>query len=93
MTESEAKTKWCPFVRYEQNDGPALNSYAANRPFKPFRDIDKQNMRCIASDCMAWRILPLSSEDKAVLDIEYQRTGRRLDIERKGYCGLAGRPE
>jgi hypothetical protein len=41
MTEDEAKTKWCPYGRgdNDQND----------------RGEPKYASRCIASDCMAWR--------------------------------------
>ncbi len=45
MKESEAKTKWCPMVRYgadainkDIEDGPYYHAY-----------------RCIGSDCMMWR--------------------------------------
>lgn len=48
MTEEEARTKWCPFVRI----GNYLSGGSLNRD--PTGEI-KANMKCIASDCMAWR--------------------------------------
>ncbi len=51
MTEDEAKTKWCPFVRHvwEHNvDFPG----AYNRIVVPDPGA---NLNCVASDCMAWR--------------------------------------
>lgn len=76
MTEDEAKTKWCPFVRFSiADDGDT----AANRDSKVLSDKDskhgdlqvRHNARCIASACMAWR----SDLPNAVA----------------GYCGLAGK--
>ena len=49
LTEDEAKTKWCPFVRasiYEAAD----NDVSGNRA-GPLRE----SGGCIASACMAWR--------------------------------------
>jgi hypothetical protein len=50
MTESEAKTKWCPFVRQSATfkDGFGLSynrSAVENAP----------ECRCIGSNCMVWR--------------------------------------
>lgn len=60
MTEHEARTKWCPFVRYVEidNDG-AVATPAYNR------DCEEGNpgCRCIASDCMAWRRWTLTPEE------------------------------
>lgn len=43
MTEDEAKKKWCPLARYDEN----ANRDATN---------DADYSPCIASACMAWRI-------------------------------------
>lgn len=42
MTEEEAKSKWCPMIRYERD----LVNRSSPHP---------QNMNCIGSDCMMWR--------------------------------------
>lgn len=47
MTESEAKTKWCPFARIAHVSGATANSRAHNDP-----DLSQD---CIGSACMAWR--------------------------------------
>lgn len=48
MTEEEARTKWCPFVRI----GNYLSGGSLNRAANG--DIDNA-MKCIASECMGWR--------------------------------------
>ena len=54
MTEDEAKTKWCPFSRSATNDDASIN-----RPGTDTAEAEVQflrdNTRCIASGCMAWR--------------------------------------
>ena len=67
MIESEAKTKWCPFA---QIDG--MNRYPTGKPAT----------RCVGSDCMMWRKMPM-------VDIPGGNHRMRPD---GGYCGLAGKP-
>lgn len=51
LTEAEAGTKWCPFVRLTaEND----RTYPMSNREKPLGK-DGEVTRCIASDCMAWR--------------------------------------
>jgi hypothetical protein len=49
MTEDEAKTKWCPFVRHPVNMPGYSNGNRFNKP-----SLDA-TCRCIGSRCMAWR--------------------------------------
>jgi hypothetical protein len=41
LTEEQAKTKWCPYVRVSM--GPNRNQKA------------ETHLTCLASNCMAWR--------------------------------------
>jgi hypothetical protein len=57
VTEEEAKTKWCPHVRYMGSD---LQECGANRwkQSLPVEEPDALNpvaCRCIGSACMMWR--------------------------------------
>lgn len=52
MTEDEAKTKWCPFVRAVL---PGTTLPAGNRGVGPDGTEGVKGARCIASACMAWR--------------------------------------
>jgi hypothetical protein len=80
MTEQEAKSKWCPMVRFQigpqdatwqgtayDNRGQAMNGWST--------------CLCIASECMMWR------EDRnysnGINTPTYVVIG--------GYCGLAGK--
>ena len=73
MTEDEAKTKWCPHAR------------VGDRDCAPNRDCDGTILsvhKCIASQCMAWRAVPVKSTNIDGVTIH----------ENGGYCGLAGAP-
>ena len=81
MTEDEAKTKWCPFARVynlsiEGHHG-AYNRVVIGDEEDAFDSTNDAEGKCVASQCMAWRIFP----------------GRVGEFESPGYCGLAGRPE
>ena len=54
MTEDEAKTKWCPFVRIDFNQGIAWNNRASNSEIPDNNKI----ATCLGSECMAWRWEP-----------------------------------
>lgn len=96
ITEREAKEKWCPQARVaygkHMNDGrwhlyshqPACNAVFRNRSDDGSVKDDYHRLKCIGSECMAWRW----SEKNAV---EVPMTG---DIgDRKGYCGAYGKPD
>jgi hypothetical protein len=83
MTEEEAKTKWCPHVRYM---GSNLQECGANRwkQILPVEEPDALNpvaCRCIGSACMAWRWIG----DEFMDALDSSKAPR-------GYCGLAGKP-
>lgn len=52
LTETEARKKWCPFVRLSDIGYPAFNREKrhAHDP-----ELNPENCGCIASECMAWR--------------------------------------
>jgi hypothetical protein len=98
MTEEEAKTKWCPNARIAMIAHGESVSCASNRDisllvapnsFDPATDVTK----CLASGCMAWRWI----DNELGYDPEYRRRNpscvERLPLEnRRGFCGLAGKP-
>jgi hypothetical protein len=88
LTEEEAKTKWCPFVRLEGNESPHGRDWMTNRGeyAQPTSPRDALST-CIGSACMAWRWKKRfgPDPDKPENITELPPT--------EGYCGLAGRPE
>lgn len=83
MTEDEAKTKWCPFVRFH---GTPSDDCVPNRSGS-FSD----TTRCLGSECMAWR-------EKKVWQAPEVRTSKNpaedaVLVVIGGYCGLAGEPK
>lgn len=79
MTEDEAKTKWCPFVRLGVTGCQAggVNRIADISASKVTTDIAP----CIVSQCIAWRYID-----------GYGPEETKLGDKTKGYCGLAGKP-
>lgn len=65
MTEDEAKTKWCPFVRValmrtgedgeEHPVSPAYNRMHFDSGHVPASDGSERETLCLGSQCMAWR--------------------------------------
>ena len=91
MTDGEAKTKWCPFVRVESDGGAAINRYhVPNFP-------DAPSVCCIGSACMAWRFTNKtalhnrnqwkSTTDKSGDDAHHEYV---KDFPLEGRCGLVG---
>lgn len=85
MTEAEAKTKWCPFVRSEwvgTNKKTGQHVVIANRDAAQLVEVNDQTVmthNCIGSLCMARRWI---DGNGAVI---HRDTGN-------GLCGLAGKP-
>ena len=76
MTEDEAKTKWCPMVRYRSDRFP---NHGINR----WSDVgDNQKTpdmaMCIASGCAMWQWFAVTVAGPG-------------KSEFSGYCGLAGK--
>ena len=79
MTEVEAKTKWCPFVRFHMNEGGMFSGMRASIVTSRVQGFSRADdnpegrakleaaVHCIASKCMAWR-----------------------QFGEQGHCGLAG---
>lgn len=66
MTETEAKTKWCPMVLYDQ--GRPLNRDACYHG---------AGTHCIGSECMMWRwaSIDMDEDDYARLSAEGKLRG------------------
>lgn len=80
LTEDEAKTKWCPFVR------APLSVEWPNSPASPAINSLSDSFRCIASECMAWQWGNYHADG-------YDKAGNPLTAPTgEGYCGLAGKP-
>src|ERR1700761_4286309 len=93
MTEEEAVTKWCPFVRAATNTGNTSWSWLADAGYEPesVRNAARSSNRCIATDCMAWRWdEPWTSqtEEGQGGDVVI-RLKRKPGEPRLGFCGLA----
>jgi len=100
MTESEAKTKWCPFARPVLLEAPRSDIRQYGRlwvpqgrtaTFKEEGDIDRIEDYCIGSQCMAWRATDNEIKSDAEGPIEYGRAMKTSDYVSAGYCGLAGK--
>lgn len=86
ITESAAKTKWCPFAR-GVNERDSATPTTINRGNMGRPDVD---CLCIALECMAWRQAE-TAEFKRKADETFRKYGTRL-VADTGYCGLAGSP-
>lgn len=93
MTEEEAKTKWCPFVRITpetDNYNPITNRNVGTGDDDT--DMGKE-VCCIGSRCMAWRWAPVipafAPETHAIIDTPWKAADAN---QTDGYCGLVGKP-
>ena len=82
MTEDEAKTKWCPFVRGDNSDN-AINRWCDGK----VPDGQYAMAYCIGSQCMAWR-WRMSPADAAQVNAR-----GNAGAEAGGYCGLADKQQ
>ena len=80
MTEDEAKTKWCPFVRWAGSTDKPIDARAFGNN-RGRIDKNQHNPHCIGSACMTWRWDETRNPDGSHVDKEY----------RDGWCGLAGK--
>ena len=99
MTEEEAKTKWCPFVRAVTGTVYADGRSSHNNAQPPYnRIVDgpkwafPRGANCIASACMAWRSIPDPTLGWHSEERERHRE-RNGPFVPGGYCGLAGAPQ
>lgn len=102
MTEEEAKTKWCPFVRFH---GTPSDDCIPNRS-EQLPNIT----RCLGSGCMAWRWSEakrtaafleavqahMQTQGKpnfnTAVQAIYAESGGKFE-RAEGFCGLAGRTD
>jgi len=101
MTEDEAKTKWCPFVRIVSStiDGQGFTP-AANRMVNsdyPEQTLLPKTGNCISSECMAWRWIDQQNLLDVVEWVQADPQKRKLEDFKarnptNGFCGLAGTP-
>lgn len=104
MTEEEAKSRWCPFVRakpgvLKANGGiesdaraPAFNRWEIDKPGSaPYGPA----AMCIGSLCMAWRRGRIIRHelDGAEVSAWHHDDAARVVTVRSGFCGLAGVPQ
>jgi hypothetical protein len=54
-TETEAKERWCPFVRFITNTDCSATNRWSNPKDEKITELNPDRCRCIASDCMMWR--------------------------------------
>jgi hypothetical protein len=79
MNEQEAKTKWCPMVRFQiGNNDNVWQGIALTNRGKEMRS--PEFVMCIASNCMMWRWNINTADANGV---KYE----------EGYCGLGGNHE
>lgn len=100
MTEEEAKTKWCPFVRVagpmqSEAEGTSYNRWPPSDGTTKAMLSEHVITLCIGSACMAWRwgvLHPLGGFLEYIPTPEIDRTISGKERPIGGYCGLAGKP-
>lgn len=79
MTEDEAKTKWCPMVRWSGDNAAGFGNNRGRI------DKDQHNAYCIGSQCMMWR-----EHTEKILDPEPGVECGAAYVH-GGYCRLSGK--
>jgi hypothetical protein len=103
LTEDEAKTKWCPEARVKwakrNGDGNNWSTRDGDPAFNVVR-IERAGDEyhvgsCVGSSCMMWRWHEpwTSSTEEGVGGDLVLRLSRKPGEPKRGFCGLAGRPE
>ena len=101
MTEDEAKTKWCPFVRAHSEAG-SYNRASTKQSEDGVEDWGHN--KCVASSCMAWRGVPQvlgrvrvrvkgDGGSTIVSLAAAKKFNWQIIPDDTGYCGLAGAPQ
>ena len=91
LTEEEARKETCPVIRFCVNEREAVHAFGHAPP--PIY----VHQNCKASECkMAWRWAASSAD--YLKQAAFERNmgvdiGPLTNGERRGYCGLAGKPE
>lgn len=94
MTENDAKTMWCPFVRMCVTHGDehmagfnriqkatdGIDSFSTNGPFV-----------CIGSKCMMWRETTKRVSTDPMKSLQEGNLTNKITVP-DFYCGLAGKP-
>jgi hypothetical protein len=92
VTEEQAREKWCPFVRF---DDEGCNRHYVQAHHIPetdeqvarHSDNNPVYARCVASSCMAWR---WSDQRKEVIEAGGYDQQTPEKLVRMGWCGLTG---
>ena len=91
MTKSDARTMWCPMVRFSDGDNHSYNRFGANSAVP-------DECQCVADLCMMWRweirYWNPTKAEYLVPGKSYSSTDGVYDKESttNGYCGLGGKP-
>ena len=82
MTESEAKTKWCPMRRLTEIGNIRINN----------TEPGTFTLNCIGSACMMWRTTGSDPYNKDGTPGRHGQDESKFIRILVGYCGLAGKP-
>jgi hypothetical protein len=99
LTEDEAKTKWCPMVRLVVAERDGSDGAGVNFNRTAIRNTSEYGTphaaMCIGAGCMMWRWHEpwTSATEEGVGGDLVLRLSRKPGEPKRGFCGLAGRPE